>query len=256
MTGTAIAVAQARSTSQATRRRLVARTVAVGSVDATTLDAAFELFRESYDDADRSRFERDFAEKQLVILLRDRADGMLKGFSTVHLDTVNGSTVVFSGDTVIDRAYWGQKRLQTQFARVLLSLKLRAPHRPLYWFLISKGWRTYLLLANAFPRAVPRSDRPDDAKIRGMLDALATARFGSQYDSRTGIIRYSTAHERVREGIAPVPATLALNPHVRYFLERNPGHSQGDELACLAEVRLLDLARIGGRLAASMARKR
>ncbi|CAN5696814.1 hypothetical protein BH23GEM1_BH23GEM1_05750 [soil metagenome] len=237
------------------RKRLIARTVRVSSLDAATRESAFELFRQSYAEADRARFDSDLAEKQLVILLDDRAEGGLKGFSTVHIQRRGLGTVIFSGDTVIDRAYWGQKQLQLAFLRLLLTVKLRSPHRPLYWFLISKGWRTYLLLANGFGRSVPRCDRGDDVVLRATLDTLATERFGSQYDSTTSVIRYARQHERVREDLAPVPAALQENPHVRFFAERNPGHLNGDELACLADVRFVDLARIGRRLAATLTRR-
>lgn len=236
-------------------RRLTARIVRVSSVDAALRGSAFDLFSESYAGSNRQRFESDLAEKQLVILLTDRATGALKGFSTIHVLSGPEATVVFSGDTVVDPEYWGQKQLQAAFARVLLMLKVRAPLRPLRWFLISKGWRTYLLLANGFPKAVPRCDHPDDPILRAALDALATDRFGAQYDPATSIIRYETDHERVREGLAPVPPALRQHPHVRFFLQRNPGHDQGDELACLAEVRFVDLARIGARLAKVMTQR-
>lgn len=231
----------------ARRRSLVARTVAVPALDAATRDAAFALFRSSYDGTSRARFEHDLAEKQHIILLHDRESGALKGFSTVlvrAIDSPRGpATVVFSGDTVIDREYWGQKQLQLAFARLLAVLKLRAPARPLYWFLISKGYRTYLLLANAFPRAVPRAGVDEEPGLRAMLDRLASERFAAQYDAVRGVVRYDTPHERVRDGIAPVTADALANRHVRFFVERNPEHGSGVELACLADVRIRDLAR-------------
>ncbi|HEX2081514.1 MAG TPA: hypothetical protein VHG08_27670 [Longimicrobium sp.] len=232
--------------------RLRASIVASHAIDAATRDAAFALFRAHYEGADRERFERDLGEKQRVILLRD-ARGALRGFSTVlQRDVRVGgrmATMVFSGDTVIDRACWGQKRLQGAFAGLLLRLRLRHPRRPLYWFLISKGWRTYLLMANHFPRAVPRWDLPDPPELRAALDQLAAERFGAEYDAAAGIVRYAAPHERVRDGVAPVDGALLANPHVRFFVERNPGHARGDELACLAQVRVRDLARVAAGIA-------
>jgi uncharacterized membrane protein len=229
------------------RKTLVAHTTTVASLDARTRDAAFALFAHAYENVSRERFERDLAGKQHVILLRDGESGALRGFSTVcvrDVVTTGGTmTVVFSGDTVIDRAYWGQKQLQLAFARLMVSLKLRAPLRPLSWFLLSKGYRTYLLLANAFPHSVPRAGVPDDVRLRGVLDDLATERFGAQYDRTAGVVRYDDPHERVREGLAPVTAAVLANPHVRFFVKRNPEHAAGVELACLADVRLVDLAR-------------
>jgi hypothetical protein len=227
--------------------------VRVSAIGPVELTAAFGLFQDAYADAERSRFDRDFHDKQLVILLHDRETRALRGFSTVHVsrfaDPRGGSaTMVFSGDTVIHRDYWGQKQLQIAFARILLGLKLRDPRRPVYWFLISKGYRTYLLLANAFARAVPRCDRPDDADLRATLDTLACERFGAQYDRVRGVVRYTHAHERVRDGVATITQRHLENRHVRFFVARNPGHVDGEELACLAEVRFRDLLRIGMRI--------
>lgn len=227
-------------------RRLVARTVHRASLDQATIAEAFALFDAHYAGADRARFERDLSEKQLVILLHDETSNALKGFSTVLVqkapDGLPG-TVVFSGDTVIDRNYWGQKQLQTAFARVLVAERLRSPTQPVYWFLISKGYRTYLLLANNFPISVPRTDRSDDSRLSAVLDCVASSRFGTQYEPATRIVRLEGAHDRVREGTAPITAELLENAHVRFFAERNPGHAGGDELACLARVRLRDVAR-------------
>ena len=236
--------------------RLVASTVPVGSLDRATISDAFTLFSTAYEGTDRARFERDLAEKQLIILLHDSATRALKGFSTVLIQPTTvgpAGTVVFSGDTVIDREYWGQKALQTAFSRILLSLKVRSPRRPVFWFLISKGYRTYLLLANAFPCAVPRHDRDDDRQLAALLDVLARGRYGSQYDARTRVIHLAASHERVREGTAPVTEALLHNPHVQFFVDRNPGHVDGDELACLADVRLRDLARVILRIALARA---
>jgi hypothetical protein len=240
------------------KKKLVARTVAVTALDAQMLADAFALFEEAYEGTDRERFERDLAEKQWIILLRDRESGALKGFSTVLVEDLPGerpATVVFSGDTVIHRDYWGQKQLQIAFVRILLSLKLRSPRRRLCWFLLSKGYRTYLLLANAFPKAVPRYDRADDPYLRAALNELASRRFGPAYDRARGIVRFDSGHERVRSGLAPITIRHLENLHVRFFVARNPGHSLGEELACLAEVRLIDITRIAVRLVATLARR-
>ena len=258
MTGTLVSARPTAASRTEVRRVLRATTVAVDALDRPTVAAAFALFDAAYDGADRARFERDLAEKQFVILLRDARTRALKGFSTVLVrdaDVGGPATVVFSGDTVIDRAYWGQKALQSAFATLLVRLRLQTPRRRLYWFLLSKGYRTYLLLANAFPRAVPRCDRPDDPALGRALDQLAAERYGAQYDPTTRIVRYADAHERVREDLAPIAERQLASRHVRFFVERNPGHAAGDELACLARVRGRDLARVALRVAAARARR-
>jgi hypothetical protein len=246
-------------TPAAGRRKLAGRTIPVAALDAPTRAAAFALFRAAYENTSRERFEHDLAEKQHIILLYERASGTLKGFSTVLVRQVasphGAATVVFSGDTVIDPEYWGQKQLQLAFARLLVTIKLRAPWRPLYWFLVSKGYRTYLLLANAFPHAVPRVGSAAGPALRAMLDELAAERFGAQYDRALGVVRYATPHERVRDGIAPVTPSALANEHVRFFVERNVEHADGVELACLAKVRLVDVARAVARIAGARVRR-
>lgn len=241
MTGTAITLPAAP-----TRPRLVASVERVPELGAPTRDAAYALFRSAYEGTERARFEQDLDEKQMVILLRDAHDGSLRGFSTVLLLDIEGpdgpATVYFSGDTVIDPAYWGQKQLQLAAAKLLCTLKLRRPGRPLYWFLISKGYRTYLILVNAFPVSCPRVDR-EDAGLRALLHRVASDRYGREYDPATGIIRYDVPHEHVRQGIAPVTTQALASEHVRFFVRSNPGHERGDELACLARVRIIDLVR-------------
>jgi len=219
--------------------RLKGRTVRVAGLDLQARRAAFDLFEASYEGASWATFQRDLDAKQFAILLHDVGTGELKGFSTVQLSRAGRATVVFSGDTVIDPAYWGQKELQRRFAALILRLKLRRPWRPVYWFLISKGFRTYLIMVNRCPRSIPRYDQPDDPGLRRLLDALARARFGDKYDPASGVARDLGA-DRVRQGIAPIDGALLANPHVRFFLQRNPGHVRGDELCCLAETRLRD----------------
>src|SRR5690606_25296258 len=112
---------------------------------------------------DDAAFERDLAAKQWIILLLDRAHGGVAGFSTIGLEEVTfrgaPAEVLFSGDTVIEPAYWGQKVLDTAFARFLVRRKLRRPWRPFFWLLLSAGFKTYLIIINYFPGAFPRHDR-------------------------------------------------------------------------------------------------
>lgn len=217
------------------------------------LDEAYALFADHYEDTDRDRFERDLGDKQLVVLLEDAEDRSLRGFSTVHLSDrrdVRGRrcTVVFSGDTVIHRSYWGQGQLQREYSRLLVRRKLRHPRRPLYWFLISKGFRTYLLLVNNARLAIPRHDSPvPPERLQRMLDLVASERFGSHYDPATGLVQWPAQdkHEHVRDGLADIPPGLAEhNPHVALFLARNPQFGRGDELACIADMTLWTMLRV------------
>jgi hypothetical protein len=222
--------------------RLRGQMRAVSELTADLRDAMWALFRPYYADVTRATFDADLAKKQHVALVFDTGDGRLRGFSTIELyqHTVDGraATIVYSGDTIVDPRYWGQQTLQLTFYRFVVQLKLRRPWVAVYWFLLSKGYKTYLVLARACPEHWPRFDQPTPPRALELLDALATRKFGDQWKPELGIIRPATSDGRLREEVAPIgPEALRL-PEVRFFAERNPGHRDADELVCLG---VLDL---------------
>ncbi len=200
------------------------------------------LFSSYYQGVTRQAFDRDLGKKHHVILLFDAATGALAGFSTLVVfdQALQGQRVraVFSGDTVIHRVYWGQKTLQVHFTRYVLQQKLRHPSVPLYWFLITKGWRTYLLLSRYFPEYWPRHDRPLAEFPRALLDLLARSMFAEHWDAHAGVIRAPPDGGHLKEDVAPLTPELLAAPDIAFFARANPGHAAGDELACLGRVDL------------------
>lgn len=237
---------------------LTGRLVRRERLDAATRAQMFALMQLVYEGASSERFAADLTEKQYVILIRVRATGELAGFSTVRLATerLGGRDVevLFSGDTVIHPAYWGQKTLQRTFARLLFWRKLRRPFQPLFWLLLSGGYKTYLLMMNYFPRSQPRHDSPVDPARNAMLVDVATRWFGTQFDPTKGILRFAASHYRVRDGVAPIDRETARHPHIAFFARMNPGHVDGDELVCLGQIRLRDLGRAVVRILAAQVR--
>ena len=87
--------------------------------DLTESDALemFRLYDTYYEGTDFALFEHDLAGKTHVIELR--ANGSLRGFSTAQViefeldGTLNRA--IFSGDTIIDSAFWGEQALVGAF---------------------------------------------------------------------------------------------------------------------------------------------
>jgi len=75
----------------------------------------YALFESYFAGTDRARFESDLAEKDGVILLRDR--DRICGFSTFNGSTMVRSWRFFSGDTIVDREYWGETVLSRMWQR-------------------------------------------------------------------------------------------------------------------------------------------
>jgi hypothetical protein len=218
--------------------RLCGRLVEVAGLTDGERRAMVELMERHYQGVDRAVFEADLAEKRWVIQVVDAATGELGGFSTqmVLEATVDGRPVkaLFSGDTIVDRERWGERALVQAGGRLAMSLVERWGDAELYWFLISQGYKTYRFLPVFFQEFYPRYDAATPERLRRVIDALAGEKFPQEYDPAAGIVRASAKTYRLREGVADVTPERLRDPHVRFFVERNPGHALGDELCCIA----------------------
>lgn len=215
-------------------RGLQARVRRVASLTLAELDAMWTLFHSAYAGATREAFTRDLSEKHHVIVLKD-ATRALQGFSTLLRLEVDGALVVFSGDTIVAPGFWGQTALQRAFIWYLMTQRHARPGRPVYWFLITKGYRTYLLISRYFPNHWPRHDAPMPGSESALLDSLCQAKFGAAWDANAGLLRYAGKDAvRLAEELAHVPKRLEDDPDVAFFLQKNPRWAEGDELCCLA----------------------
>ena len=221
-------------------KRLTSEVLPAGGLTDAFVRELFTLFQRHYDCVDEDRFRHDLREKDAVILLRDRRSGEVRGFSTQQIlrQTVGNRTVraLFSGDTIIDRAYWGEQELVRGWCHFAGQTLADEPENPLYWFLISKGYRTYLYLPLFFHCYLPTRDGDTSPFEQQLLDALASAKFGSSYHPLTGTLRFHASQGQLKPGLADIPTGREDDPNVRFFLDRNPGYAHGDELVCLAEI--------------------
>jgi hypothetical protein len=218
---------------------LKAAIIPVAQLEAEDRALMWQLMQTYYEAVTEQQFLADLARKSSVIVLRDRGEGRLRGFSTlvrVHIRLDNHSLCgIFSGDTVIEQAYWGQRVLGKAFLCYLLREKLKHPWQSLYWLLISKGYKTYLLMANNFAEHYPRFERPTPPHIQRIMDAFYTALYPRHYNAHSGLVSTSGESCRLRDGVAGIaPSLLQANPRVAFFQRRNPTWQQGSELACMA----------------------
>jgi hypothetical protein len=219
--------------------RLHAEVMPIADLSAETRTRMFVLMDAHYACVRPEQFDRDLREKQWAILVQDATDEV-RGFSTLAFfdADVDGREVqiLFSGDTIIERAYWGDPALAAAWGRFALSAAEERPGEELYWLLVSKGFRTYRYLPLFFREFYPRYDRPFPESLRRVLDAAAQTKFASAYDAARGLVQGDRAKDRLRPELAGIPAGRLSDPHVRYFVKRNPQFAQGDELCCLAPI--------------------
>lgn len=214
----------------------------------------YDLLATYFAGTTRERFEADLAEKDAIVLLREPASGLIRGYTTLMQFTSpldDHAVAFFSGDTIVAREHWGETLLLRLWVKsVLAEADLIADERPgarFYWFLICSGYKTWRFLPIFFRQYFPCPDVPTPGAVKRLLDAFARSKFDTQYDAEEGIVRLHAATP-LRAGVADITGERLRDPMVAFFAEKNPGHHHGDELACLAELSPANLTRAAERL--------
>jgi hypothetical protein len=212
-----------------------------GALGDAVVAELFELYASYYAPTSLAVFARDMASKSYTIVVRDPL-GRIRGFSTVarfSMMTAAGEIgVLFSGDTVIERSFWGEQTLPFTWIEEAGRIKAERRDMPLYWLLITKGHRTFRYLPG-FAKAYYPGPAPGLEHLR---NEVAHRIFGERFDDRTGILRPDPdCPTALRPEFAGLDAARLGAPRVQAFLTQNPGHARGEELVCLCELRAENL---------------
>jgi hypothetical protein len=227
---------------------MIGELTATSEIAAPDREAMCALLEQHYLDVTRAQFERDLADKQWAILLRDD-DGVVRGFSTLAVAETcfHGERLyaVYSGDTIVHRNHWGSSALARTWITAVRELRERVS-APLVWLLICSGYRTYRVLPVFFREFYPRHDGPTPAHVQELMHELARARYGSAYDPDRGLVVLDHPTP-LREDLVEVSGTRR-DAHIEHFLRLNPGHERGDELVCFCPLDDDNLSAAGWRM--------
>jgi hypothetical protein len=209
----------------------------------------FGLLTQHFEGVTPEQFARDLAEKNLALLL-EREDA-LAGFSTLqaYTTTLEGETinVIYSGDTIVTPGAWGTTALPRAWVAGVDALRAKLPPARCFWLLLTSGFRTYRFLPVFWREFFPRFDAVTPETSQGTLNQLAKERFGNQFHPESGVVRF-TNPQRLKDGLEQIPEGRERDPHISFFLLRNPGHANGDELICLTELCPENLTAAGRRM--------
>jgi hypothetical protein len=209
----------------------------------------FVLLSRFFNGVTRAQFRKDLDEKTRVILLE--RDSRLVGFSTLlaYESFFAGEpvSIVYSGDTIVAPEAWNTPALSRAWIECVRGLRQSYPRGKYYWLLLTSGFRTYRFLPLFWREFYPRFDTPTPPEQERLLNFLARERFASQYLPERGIVRFAQS-QRLHDGLNQIPMGKTADPHVSFFLQRNPGHVLGDELVCLTELAYKNLTAAGRRM--------
>jgi hypothetical protein len=227
--------------------------VAVSALDDALRSEMARLYLANYDGSNEALFLQDLANKQEVLLVH--AGQQLVGFTTMRFFErewrARPIRVVYSGDTVVDRAHWGQQALAFDWIGRMGALKRERPEIPFYWLLLVKGHRTFRYLPlfgkSFYPHwSVDRSD------LKPLADALASEMFPDDYNPATGVVEFRESRGHLKADIALPTSTEFAKEDIHFFLQRNPGFRRGHELVCLCEVETHNMKPLTRRLFGGM----
>lgn len=200
----------------------------------------FSLFSTAFR-ADQGGFKSDLLEKQRV--LRVRGEEGLVAFSTLTFYSPEpGVRVVFSGDTYVSPEARVGEGLPGLWARYVFAEMPREEGLDYYWLLLCSGYRTYRLLPTFFLHYAPEPE--SHPTLCAKLNTWAKEIFGDSFERGVVRPRFATPLKD-----PDPPERLKSDPHVAYFMNSNPGYSQGDELVCLTSLQRENLTPAGLRLA-------
>jgi hypothetical protein len=219
---------------------------AVSALTEIEVNQMFQRMSENYKDMRREVFLSDLRQKSVVLLLM--AENEIQGFSTFVANPKGCGTssynILFSGDTIISPLYWGSTALADGWFKVVASFLAADTSKPWYWFLMSKGHRTYMYLPLFFHQYYPALEAGcHDASLFKIADAVASKLYPAHWRPEVGVIQFPQAAGALSHNLAKGTYARQHNPHVAFFLDRNPSFAQGDELVCICPLHPENLKR-------------
>lgn len=210
-------------------------------LSASLCNDMYILMQENYQDMSKVQFLQDLNKKQFVGLLFDDSD-KLRGFTTFAVNPnecgTSSYSVLFSGDTIISPQYWGTIELIRGWCLSVASIMKSNQQVDWYWFLLSKGHRTFMYLPLFFKEYYPQlAANPSNQQLLfNQLETIAFSIYPELYQSKSGIIQFPIQGGELKKELAQATFDKAGKDQVKWFLEKNPGFYKGDELICLCKI--------------------
>jgi hypothetical protein len=200
----------------------------------------FELMCHNYDFITKDNFVLDLNQKQYVGLLFDTAQ-IVQGFTTFAINPKNcGSSeynILFSGDTIISPEYWGSLELIRGFCQSVGQFMATDMQKKWYWYLLSKGHRTYMYMPLFFEAYHPSvSPSASDAVLAEIADAVSQRLYPQYWQKEFGTLKFETKIGQLTPELASATFQKAKKQHVAFFLKQNPKFYEGEELVCITQL--------------------
>jgi len=219
----------------------------VNTLNVQDITQMYALFEANYAFSPLSTFISDLEKKDGVFVVREKATQKIVGFSTLGIFRfkLGGKNAkgLFSGDTILERTYWGTRSLSQAIALKMFWEACKTPFTPQYWTLLTKGYKTYLLVANNFKEYYPQRGH-HSPEMEAMVKEYCEALFPGKLNHDTMVLDFGPNANCRKEGVAGITDDMRSHPDIAYFEQRNPTWQRGTELPCLARADLTSFLKV------------
>jgi len=224
--------------------KLLGKTISTHKLSDSSIDRMYRILCSNYNKTSKQQFLVDLSKKDFIILLID-SEEIIQGFSTQAILSISSGVeeykILFSGDTIINPKYWGTQELVKEFGRLVGELIYTQNQYKWYWFLISKGHRTYSYLHLFFAEYYPGLPEKNNESLKPILNQIARKLFPEYWHPDSGLIIFPTSMGELTPELVEGSYKRQKNKHTKFFLDRNPEFYNGHELACIAPLTMQNL---------------
>lgn len=230
--------------SKPSKTKIYTRYQTLNTISVQDIRDMFRVFCRYYDNVALDQFVSDLSKKTGAFIIRRQRDEAIVGFSTfgVYQMEVDGKKIkgIFSGDTVLEKEHWGNRAINAAFVKRVLVEAIKNPLTPQYWFLISKGYKTFLLMSRNFPEYYPHPTQKND-HLKNIAVAYCDALFPGKLDKDAMVLDFGDGYNCLKGDVTPITHDLRQQADIAFFERSNPGWERGTELPCVGRADLKSL---------------
>ena len=208
----------------------------VNNITKQDIDNMYALMETFYDGMNYENFQKDLYAKNWCLILRKTSDDKIIGFTTIKYFklTFDNEDIygIFSGDTIVHKDFWHEQALFGAWLKFVITLAEKSPGR-LYWFIICKGHRTYRILPVFYNEFYPVYNKTTPIFEKSLMDCFGESFYKNEYNSKTGIVNYIHAKDRLKDSVGEISENRLRDPHINFFAQVNPTYRVGDDLVCI-----------------------
>ena len=181
-----------------------------------------------------------------VILCREKNDGSLRGINFIGVDRKrkeNGKpyTVMRIGFMYFQPEYRGGPFLYNFGIYIFLRESLTHPLTPLYVVGKSFSCQSYLIMNNCVKHTYPRYDEETPELVRDIINnyGLQAKAPNETYNKDTFVLE--RVRNNLKKTVVDINDSALKNPHINFYIERNPYWKEGHQLIILGCVQWWDV---------------